>query len=608
MNANLSVILGDRKLIVAFFVLLVAALLIGNATASLWDQDEAAYAGFARSMVEDHHWVVPDFPYTHPHRKVPLAFWLIAASFEALGINEFALRLPSLLAIVATAVCLCWGGRFLLGAGVAKLAAMMLVSSLLVLNLGKIALTDGVLLVFQTVAALALLRGAVKPSWRATVILWLAVAGGLLAKGPPILILVGGMFVFLLIFYPRRRNLIHLHPWFGLPLALVPLAVWIYLAWQQDQRYVLFLGYWYVLRRVGGTTFGHGGPPGTYFLLFFVCLIPWTGYLLTALADVWRRIRKRRLPFLLIASWLFGGWIIWELLSSKLPTYTVGAFPALALLLARQVQRNLAGRITWRTHRSLRVGSYVLVVVCAALAVVLLGLGVWLGAPWAKVLAILPAAAIAFLGWSALRFQRRAEPAAAVKTLLLGSLAANLLIWMVLVPGIEPRRSATRQVADTIASLCRPETTVVVAKNVSSPSLPFYVRQNSLRFQDAGDSDAERPPLEVDWSLLWKWQLRELAQKVKAQNPPEPTLEEKRQARLERVTQLSRSDRPLAFVLDEQQYDELRDQLAGGRVIRIDGWLSDRFADTTYVIAITPAALKPALATQAAEASRPVPE
>lgn len=34
--------------------------------------------------------------------KPPLAFWLEALSFKMLGINEFAVRLPSLLATLAT--------------------------------------------------------------------------------------------------------------------------------------------------------------------------------------------------------------------------------------------------------------------------------------------------------------------------------------------------------------------------------------------------------------------------------------------------------------------------------------------------------------------------
>lgn len=592
MNPSVSPDILDRRLVIAFLILIIANLLIANATTTVWDQDEAAYAGFARSMVEDGRWIVPKFPWTQPHRKVPLAFWMMAASCAVFGINEFALRLPSVLAIGVTTAAVWFGARFLVGRRLAQLAAMVLVSTLLVLNLGKIALTDALLLAFETIAALALLRGVMRPSWVATVVLWAAVAGGLLTKGPPILILVGGMFVLLFVFHRRRRNLLHLHPWFGLPLAILPLAIWIWLAWQQDQRYVLFLGYWYILRRVGGTTFGQSGPPGTYFLLFFVCLVPWTGYLLPALGDAWRGLRRRRNVLLLIGSWLFGGWILWELLGSKLPTYTLGAYPAIALLVARQVQRNVTGRTTWATQRSLRVGFGILVAGCIVLAAAVLGIAVWVAAPWAKVAAIVPAAAMVGVALLALRFQRRAAAPAAVRTLLLGTLVANLLIWLIIIPGIEPLRSVSRRIADTIARQCAPGTTLVGASTMESSSLPFYVTQASFHFEDVDERDGDRPPVQVDWSLLWRLKFGELVQQVKAQNPKELSPEETQLARRQRVAELYRTGRPLVFVLDEEQYVALQSELPGAFVTRINGWLSDRLRMATYAVVISPAAVK----------------
>jgi 4-amino-4-deoxy-L-arabinose transferase-like glycosyltransferase len=591
MRLSASPILRDRKLVAAFFILVSANVLIGNATTSVWDQDEAAYAGFARRMLTQHDWVVPEFPYSQPHRKVPLTFWMIAGSYALFGINEFALRLPSVLGLLTTIGCVWYGARFLLGTDTARLAAMILACSPFVLNLGKLALTDSVLLAFQTIAALALLRGVVRPSWQATVVLWTSVAGGVLTTGPPILILVGGMFLFLLVFYPRRRNLVFLHPWLGLPLALLPLAIWVWLAWQEDQRFVLFLAYWYVLRRAGGTVFGQWGPPGFYFLLFFVCLIPWTAYVWPALTDAWRGVRRRRVRFLLLGSWLFGGWIVWELLPSKLPTYTLGAFPALALLVARQVYLHTAAGAAPGTDRALRFGFRLLVGACVLVAGMVFSAGVWLGAPWCKVLAIVPAAVIVGVGLLALRFHRRAAPVAAAKTLMLGALAVNLLLWLVIVPGIEPGRAVTRRIAEALAARCVPETTVVAAKRMSLPSLPFYVEQAGLRFHEAVPREDPGPPV-VDWSLLWRLKLRELVRQVETQKPAELSAEDDRTLRLERVAALYRSGHPFAFILDEEQYAALRDQWTGATPIRFEGWWLDRFAETTYVVVIPPAAGK----------------
>jgi len=565
---KLETLVTDRRFVGAVVVLVGANLLIGNASTAVWDQDEAAYAGFAKNMLERGEWVVPEFPCAEPHRKVPLAFWLIAGSYAVCGVNEFVLRLPGVLAVVATAASVWFGARFVLGAAVAKLAALILLSCPFVLLMGKLALTDGPLLALETIAALALLRGVVRPSWKATVVLWAAVAAGVLTKGPAILILVGGMFGFLAVFYPRRRNLVHLHPWLGLPAALLPLAIWAYLAWQRDPGYVRFLWEWYVLRRVGGFVYGQAGLPGTHLLFFFLGLMPWSGYLPAALADAWRGIRRRRLALVLLGSWLFGGWVLWELPLSKLPTYTLGAYPALALLLARQVRRNVTGRLAWSTSRALRVGFGALIVVCGAVACAVLGIALWVGTGWSKALALLPTTVIAGMALYAHRCQRRGLTLPSVKTLLLGSLVGNWLVWVVLIPGLEPRRAATRQIARTLAELCTPDTTVVVVKRMSLPSLPFYVQQAGLRFE----AIIERPP---------------------AGAPVKLSKEEDQRRRLDRTVSLYRSGAPYAFVLDEEQYTALRGEWPDARAIRTEGWLADKFQKTGYVLLIPASALRP---------------
>lgn len=583
-------------LIGAWLGLFAANLLVGNASTTVWDQDEAAYAGFASDMLVHHHWIVPHFPYTQPHRKVPLTFWMIAGSFALFGINEFALRLPSVLATATTVACIWWGSRFLVGRRTAQLAAMILSSCLFVLDLGKLALTDSVLLCCTTVAALALLRGVVRPSWKATVVLWFAVAAGLLAKGPPILIVVGGMFVFLLVLHPRRRNLISLHPWLGLPLALAPLAVWIMLAWQEDARYVLFLAYWYVVRRIGGSTFGQNGPPGTHFVSFFALLMPWTAYLLSALVMLWTGIRKRRSFAVLIASWLFGGWLLWELPSSKLPTYALGAFPAFALLLARQVRATLSGRLNWDAHRSLRVGFRIMVGIGVVAAVALTVGDLWLGSGWLRIVGVAPGVAGVLIALQALRQQHRARARSAFITLCCGYLVVNLLTWLTVVPAIQPTSSVHRRVAQLIAERCRPGTTVAVGWGVSAPSLPFYVERAGLRFRELSrDEEGPPPPLKIDAALLYGFRFQELAEQVRSQSGRDESNAEVYAKRLERVRVLAATNEPFAFVLDEAQYAALRDHLGAAQIVRVDGWLTERFRPVQYIIAITPtAARKPA--------------
>ncbi|MEM9985846.1 MAG: hypothetical protein AAF804_12220, partial [Bacteroidota bacterium] len=94
--------------------LVVLSLFLANAQMSLWDQDEAAYAGFGMRMLRSGDWLVPDFIWSDVHRKVPFHFWAIATSFGAFGIHAWALRLPAILAVLGTLAWIRWGMKPLL--------------------------------------------------------------------------------------------------------------------------------------------------------------------------------------------------------------------------------------------------------------------------------------------------------------------------------------------------------------------------------------------------------------------------------------------------------------------------------------------------------------
>ena len=318
-------------------------LLLFNHDISLWDDDEAAYAGFAQQMRDSGDWVNPHFQWAGIHRKPPFHFWTIAVSFGLFGVNEFALRLPSVLAVWLTCASLWWFGRRLFGEDRAAWAATILATSLVLPIFAKVAFTDATLLLFQTTAVLGLLNYIHQPHPRWNVLLWTSVALGVLTKGPPILILIGGLWVWLLVFHPQRRALIGTHPWLFLPLALLPLGSWMYLSWLRDEgRLLAFLYDWYVVRRIGGSVLGQTGPPGYHLVVLLISFAAWLPFLWMAVAE---RIRTWRQPWspnqIALTGWMVFGWLFFELMSSKSPSYALAAQPAWALAIAPQLCRRV---------------------------------------------------------------------------------------------------------------------------------------------------------------------------------------------------------------------------------------------------------------------------
>jgi 4-amino-4-deoxy-L-arabinose transferase-like glycosyltransferase len=317
--------------------------LLFNHDISLWDSDEAAYAGFAQQMLDSGDWVNPHYQWSNIHRKPPLHFWTVAVSFSIFGVNEFALRLPSVLAVWLTCASLWWFGRRLFGEDNAAWAATILASSLFIQLLAKVGLTDATLLLFQTTAALGLLHFIHQPHFRWNLMLWTSVALGVLAKGPPVLILIGGLWAWLLAFHPQRRNLIGTHPWLFLPVALLPAGAWMYLSWVRDEgRLLAFFYEFYVVRRVGGHVLGQTGPPGYHFVVLLISFAAWMPFVWMAIGErihTWRHTWSPNQ--IALTGWMVFGWLFFEVMSSKSPSYALAAQPAWALAIAPQLCRRV---------------------------------------------------------------------------------------------------------------------------------------------------------------------------------------------------------------------------------------------------------------------------
>lgn len=346
-----------------FFLLLfvlVVYLFWGNHS-PLVDQDEAAYAGFAKTMLTSSDYLQMEFPYSEPHKKPPLHFWITSMFFQIFGTNEFVLRLFPALCILGTSLLTYHLASVMFNSRTALYAFSILSFSLYFPLNGKIALVDSLLVFFGMIGFVSLHHFLRTEKTVYAFLFWMSVSLGVLVKGPPILIFLGGTCFVLLFFTKIRPILWKLHPWFGLPLALSPILIWGTLSWQKDGGILIqWMIDWYILRRVTNPVFGQSGPPGTYFVLFVLTLFPWTRVYLSFLKEIfWRLIshlhakeikdsvfssfRNGILLPLSPRSYLMVGlifsWIFYEFLSSKLPSYPLSAYPILSILLAEQLSK-----------------------------------------------------------------------------------------------------------------------------------------------------------------------------------------------------------------------------------------------------------------------------
>jgi len=330
--------------------------LVGTWSLPLIDRDEPRFAEASREMIERGDYIVPHFNNQVRLDKPPLTYWAQIASYFLFGQNDFAARFPSALAAALTALSIfAWGSRI----GGDKLgwwAAIIFTLSLQTFLHAKAAVADMWLILFMTIGHWAgyelwagpfskAARPALAPyqqsAWR--VIFYVSLAFAFLAKGPigwvPLLTIFSTT-----VFLPRPKLNQRFHFLLGFLLTIAIVALWGIpaLIRTHGQFFVIGIG-----RHVIGRSFaameGHGASSfGMYLLLLpfyfvtlFISFFPWSIKVPSLTARLWRRRDE-------IDNYLIAGvaiiFIIFTLIKTKLPHYTLPAFPLLALLLARHWQ------------------------------------------------------------------------------------------------------------------------------------------------------------------------------------------------------------------------------------------------------------------------------
>ncbi len=459
--------------ILVFFAL-AAIVFVNNGSVSLWDQDEAAYAGFAKRMLETADYTVPQFTWSDVHRKPPLHFWLITVAYRIFGVNEFAVRFFVALALIGTYLLIYFFGRRFIGEKAAFYSAVVLGTSFFAPLLGKVAVTDGLLLFFHTLAGFSLLMVLDRRSWKYVFWFYFAIAFGLLVKGPPILIFTGFFVIILFALHPKRKNLLILHPWFFGWFALAPLLVWGYFAYRENPQFIKWLIDWYILKRVDSAVFGQTGPVGYYIvtitLFFSAYFVFFPAAFKNSIRALWQKDKSQ---WFLIGSWMVAGWLFYEFLKSKLPAYVIAAYPAFAMAIGYQMTLSAEKKVDLKLlkyssvfHGIIALSLVIGLAVVARKYFSLPDYGQTLGI--ATVYLMLTAYGLVLV-WTG-DLERSA------KVLMFNAGLFVFLTFAVLLPKFDALRNAPRQVAGYVKDNSSPDAVIIVANHYGDPpSLPFYL-------------------------------------------------------------------------------------------------------------------------------------
>ncbi len=338
-----------------YIVLFLGCLLFhvaGSWSLPLIDRDEPRFAEASREMRERGDYIVPYFNNQFRFDKPPLTYWFQIASYRIFGENDFAARFPTAVAAAVVALVLFAWGKRVRDERVGWWAAIIFTLSLQTFIHGRAAVADMWLVLFVTLAHRAgwqlsqLNTQRPTPKARHPTIFWwtlfyFSLALAFLAKGPigwtPLLtVAIAQRFI-------RQKGFAaHFKFVRGVLLMLALVCLWGIPALVQTHGEFFRVGIGkHVVERSIATMEGHGASSiwmylallPFYFITIFVSFFPWS----IKLPALWKKLRTNRDStdqFLLTGALIVFG--IFTFVQTKLPHYTLPAFPLLALLVARR--------------------------------------------------------------------------------------------------------------------------------------------------------------------------------------------------------------------------------------------------------------------------------
>jgi 4-amino-4-deoxy-L-arabinose transferase-like glycosyltransferase len=315
--------------------------LVGLGRLPLTEPDEGRNAEVAREMLASGDWITPHYDTLTCLDKPAVFFWLVAASFRAFGLSEWAARFPSALMALATSLLVWFLARRLFDDRTGLRAGLIWVTSPLVIIFARTVIFDMALTFFVTLAMASYWLAEAedfKHPWR-DAIFFAAMGIAAITKGP-----VGFLLPLLsvsayLALRGRLRELRKLRWGLGVLVFLALALPWFVAVSVRNPDFPRY-AFWQesLLRFATGQARRPGGPL-YYIPVFLAGFLPWSFFLLFAgwnRLRAWRELRRENhKPHLFLLAWAAVIFVFFSISRSKLPGYFLPATIPLSILMAQ---------------------------------------------------------------------------------------------------------------------------------------------------------------------------------------------------------------------------------------------------------------------------------
>ncbi len=320
-----------ERLTLAVFLLTIVLLGYQLGSYGLLEDNEARFFEISWEMAQSGDWITPRLNYIDHFHKPPGTFWAVAASLRLFGASEWAGRFPVALAALLT---LALTARWMFedgGSSQARRAVLVLITCIEFWFLSRLVLTDMFLTATVTSAFYWAWQARRKSHDLAWLFFWLSLAASFLVKGPIGIVIVLPV---LGLFHSstKSRASWNLRPGLGLTVFLALALPWYLIVCAQNDGLLSYFLQYQTADRMLTTVHGRPGRWWFYLPVLLLGFFPWSATLGSTLRSAWRRGEEIDRLLLL---WIAVPVLFFSCAGSKLPTYLLPVFPALAMLTAR---------------------------------------------------------------------------------------------------------------------------------------------------------------------------------------------------------------------------------------------------------------------------------
>jgi len=339
---------------------------LGNV--GLIDETEPLFAEASRQMFVTGDWITPFFNGETRFDKPALIYWCQAIAYAIVGVNEWAVRIPSALAamgIIALAFyTVQWSfakkdeleqvsnlpRRYF----TAAIAAALMALNPEMIVWGRAGVSDmllngcigSTLLCFflgyaQNNSPIVIANWQLPNKWYLAC--YVLIAGAILTKGPVGIVLPGLIMIAFALYVGKFWQLWReMRPILGMGIVLALSLPWyILVTWRNGWNFINAFFIYHNLERFTEVVNGHSAPWFFYFLVVLLGFAPYSVYIPASIARVkfWRRShwlkqeRSQQLG-LFACLWFLAIFSFFTISVTKLPSYVLPLMPAAAILVA----------------------------------------------------------------------------------------------------------------------------------------------------------------------------------------------------------------------------------------------------------------------------------